>query len=154
MPANLGSDEIVPDDLKRIPPEKADELAAHKLEQGDVLLPRRGDLKKRGFVHQEQGGWICGTGTIRVRFDEVDKRRLLFYALSRPTVSAWLERNAVGTTMLNLNSSIVGNIEVFWPEDPKHAQILIIQADTAIRAVQEQIGTLNQLLLALANQQT
>jgi len=154
MPANLDSDEIIPGELKRIPAEKANELAVHKLEVGDVLLPRRGDLKKRGFVQAGQSGWICGTGTIRVRLDELYKRRLLFYALSRPAVSAWLQRNAVGTTMPNLNSTIVGNIGVFWPEDPAQAQQIIVQADAAIRAIQNQIDASKQLILAIANQWT
>lgn len=154
MPANLDSDEIVPGELKRIPADKANELAVHKLEEGDVLLPRRGDLKKRGFVHVGQSGWICGTGTIRIRLDEANKRRLLFYALSRPAVSAWLQRNAVGTTMPNLNSTIVGNIGVFWPEDPAQAQQLIVQADAAIKAIQNQIGASKQLLAAIANQES
>jgi type I restriction enzyme S subunit len=154
MPANLDSDEIVPGELKRIPADKANKLAVHKFEEGDVLLPRRGDLKKRGFVHVGQSGWICGTGTIRIRLDEANKRRLLFYALSRPAVSAWLQRNAVGTTMPNLNSTIVGNIGVFWPEDPAQAQQLIVQADAAIKAIQNQIGASKQLLAAIANQES
>ena len=151
MPANLDTDQIVQDEVKRITSEKADELGVHKLEEGDVLLPRRGNLKKLGFVHQGQGGWICGTGTIRVRYDVAVRRRLLFYALSRPSVSAWLERNAVGTTMPNINSTIVGNIEIYWPEDVEEAQRRIVMADDALTAIQDQLAKSDQLLSALCN---
>ena len=54
MPANLQSDQIVLVDLlKRIEVDKANELSVHKLQAGDILLARRGDLKKRGFVYSD-----------------------------------------------------------------------------------------------------
>jgi len=147
MPSNLRSDEIVTDDLKQISPQKADELSAHKLEVGDVLLPRRGDLTKIGFVHPGQEGWICGTGTIRIRLPEARGRRLLFYAFGRPSVSKWLEKSAVGTTMPNLNSSIVGDIDIFWPKKPMLAKELIAKADTLIRRLEDH-GTATKRMVA------
>lgn len=152
MPTNLNTDEIVLQEVKRITPEKVEALSAHKLEEGDVLLPRRGDLKKRGFVQTRQRGWICGTGTIRIRIDEEENRRLLFYALSRPSVSSWLERNSVGTTMANLNSTIVGNIELYWPNDPRLAKELITEADALIRRLENSRMTSQRLLQAGANE--
>ena len=151
MPANLDNDQIVQEELKRITPQKANNLEIHKLEEGDILLPRRGNLKKLGFVHQGQSGWICGTGTIRIRYDLSDRRRLLFYALSRPSVSVWLERNAVGTTMPNINSAIVGNIEIYWPEDVVKAQCDIIMADNLLSLIQEQLTKLSLSLSTLCN---
>jgi len=151
MPANLGTDQIVQDDLKLITLKKADELGVHKLEEGDILLPRRGNLKKIGFVNLGQRGWICGTGTIRIRYEVVDRRRLLFYALSRPSVSAWLERNAVGTTMPNINSTVVGNIEVYWPENVEESQHRIVMADDALSAIQNQLARSDHVLSILCN---
>ncbi len=151
MPANLDNDQIVQEELKRITPQKANNLEVHKLEEGDILLPRRGNLKKLGFVHQGQRGWICGTGTIRIRYDLSDRRRLLFYALSRPSISVWLERNAVGTTMPNINSAIVGNIEIYWPEDVVKAQCDIIMADNLLSLIQEQLTKLSLSLSTLCN---
>jgi type I restriction enzyme M protein len=151
MPANLDTDQIVQDDIKRITLQKADELGVHKLEEGDILLPRRGNLKKLGFVHQGQNGWICGTGTIRIRYDVAVRRRLLFYALSRPSVSAWLERKAVGTTMPNINSAIVGDIEIYWPEDLEQAKLRIVMADDALRATKDQLTKCIQFISAFSN---
>lgn len=152
MPANLRSDEIFTEDIKRISPQKAEELSVHRLQLGDVLLPRRGDLTKLGFVHAGQDGWICGTGTIRVRLPESRRRRLLFYALSRPSVTRWLERHAVGTTMPNLNSSIVGNIEISWPQNPGVAEELITEADTLIRRLKNQQAATKKLLTCMINE--
>jgi type I restriction enzyme M protein len=152
MPFNLDSDEILREELKRITVEKAYELSVHQLQEGDVLLPRRGDLKKRGFVKSGQIGWICGTGTIRIRIAQKKNRRLLFYALSRPSVSRWLERNSVGTTMPNLNSTIVGNIDVNWPENPLLAQRLISEADSVERQFLEHHQAISAILHMTINQ--
>jgi type I restriction enzyme M protein len=151
MPSDLLSDEIITNNLSKVLQEKADELAVHKLELGDILIPRRGDLSKLGFVYPGQAGWICGTGTIRVRLPQSSSRRLLFYALSRPSVTKWLERNAVGTTMPNLNSAIVGNIEIFWPKNPELAQNRIAQVDTLIRRIRERQAATKQMLLCIIN---
>jgi type I restriction enzyme M protein len=152
MPTNLRIDEIITDDLKRISNQKANELSVHKLEQGDVLLPRRGNLTKLGFIHPGQEGWICGTGTIRIRLPESHRRRLLFYALSRPSVTKWLERNAVGTTMPNLNSSIVGNIEIFWPENAGLAEELIVEADKLLQGLELYQASTQRLMERIINQ--
>lgn len=151
MPANLDTDEVVTIDLKRVSDQKASELSVHKLEEGDILLPRRGNLGKRGFVYSAQKGWICGTGTVRIRIDEAENRRLLFYALSRPSVTNWLGRNAVGTTMSNLSSTIVGNIQVVWPKDPKRCQRLISETDTVIKTLQDHISHAKRLLQTFTN---
>lgn len=154
MPANLDTDEINLQDLKRITPEKAEELSVHRLEEGDVLLPRRGDLKKRGFVYPQQNGWICGTGTIRIRTEKSSNRRLLFYSLSRSSVSAWLERNSVGTTMPNLNSAIVSNIEAYWPKEPQKAQQAIDRIDSLIRELRSNLLKKEDILRITTSQFT
>lgn len=44
-----------------------DNLSMHKVQDGDILLPRRGKLDRRSFITTKQVGWICGTGSIRIR---------------------------------------------------------------------------------------
>jgi hypothetical protein len=150
MPTNLGSDEIVANGIRCITTGKANELSMHRLRSGDVLLPRRGDLTKLGFVGVVQDGWICGTGTIRIRLPQARARRLLFYALSRESVKRWLERHAVGTTMPNLNSSIVGKIQVSWPKNPEAAEESISAADSMLAELaNHSAATGNLLVLAI-----
>jgi type I restriction enzyme M protein len=151
MPTNLQTDEIVTAGLQKISDDKSNELSAYRLEEGDVLIPRRGDLKKRGYVKPDEIGWICGTGTIRIRMVDAESQRLLFYALSRPSVISWLERNAVGTTMPNLNTKIVSNIEVYWPSDTTRALTFIQNIDTAIRHISTQIKGTKEMALVFLN---
>jgi type I restriction enzyme S subunit len=154
MPSNLDSDEVIQSEIKMITPKKADELSSHKLEVGDILLPRRGDLSKIGFVGERQRGWICGTGTIRVRHPILREKRILFYALSRPSVSEWLTRNAVGTTMPNLNSSIVEKLKIGWPKDPRKAEQMIKMSDSFMQQIFNYRDSISLLESKILNQVT
>jgi type I restriction enzyme S subunit len=55
--------------------------------------------------------------------EKVLNPRYLYYFLAQRHVIEWLERNAIGTTMLNLNTKIIGGITI--PLIPIHEQIRI-----------------------------
>jgi type I restriction enzyme S subunit len=115
MPADMANGKIVLDRIARVSETKASELKQHKVRQADILLPRRGELDRRAWVSEAEEGWLCGTGSIRIRVADNINPRAVFYALSMPTTVAWLKANAVGTTMPNLNSKIVASIPVNLP---------------------------------------
>jgi len=123
MPSDMETDEIVIDNIARISEAMATQLMRHRIKAGDILLPRRGDLTKRAYVRPEQEGWMCGTGSIRIRVSNLNIARAIFHALSSKTTEGWLERAAVATTMPNLNTEIVMQIPIFLPED-EHTIIL------------------------------
>jgi type I restriction enzyme S subunit len=115
MPADMTNGKVVLDRIARVSESKVAELQQHKIRQGDILLPRRGELDRRAWVSEVEQGWLCGTGSIRIRVaDNVNPRGVL-YALSMPTTVSWLKANAVGTTMPNLNSKIVASIPIKLP---------------------------------------
>lgn len=124
MPSNMDFDEITTNGISRISPLVAQKLSIHKVVPGDIILPRRGDLSKRAYISSEQEGWICGTGSIRIRPAEEVSSRGLFYALSTKQVNSWMEENSVGTTMANLNTKIVSNIPVRMPKK-QHIEAIV-----------------------------
>ena len=92
--------------------EKATELSPYRLEENDIIMGRRGEMGRVAPVTNEEVGWICGTGSIIFRLKpEYDS---FFYAqiLSAPDIVHYLEDNATGTTMKNLNENIVKHIPV------------------------------------------
>lgn len=92
--------------------EKAAELASYRLEENDIIMGRRGEMGRVAPVTNAEAGWICGTGSIIFRLKpEYDA---FFYAqiLSAPNIVHYLEDNATGTTMKNLNENIVKHIPV------------------------------------------
>ncbi len=111
MPRDIRGGRIDESSVARIPEVKAQALARHLLREGSIVFPRRGDVSKCAYVGREQEGFLCGTGCLKIEVpSHVLSARFLFYYLGLPHVVQWLERNAVGTTMLNLNSSIMAGV--------------------------------------------
>jgi len=119
MPADMTNGKVVLDRIARVSEAKVSELKQHKVRQGDILLPRRGELDRRAWISEVEEGWLCGTGSIRLRVADGVNPRGVFYALSMATTVSWLKANAVGTTMLNLNSKIVASIPIKLPHSER-----------------------------------
>jgi type I restriction enzyme S subunit len=147
MPVNMRNDRIDPVGIARISEGKASSLAVHRLKEGDILLPRRGELDRRAIVTEDNAGWVCGTGSLRVRIDPPTPPRAILHALAAPHCLRWLEANAVGTTMPNLNSRIVGDIPISLPPPEVLAPSLVaLEAlDSGVEAMRRRIESAHQL---------
>ena len=146
MPANMMAERINTTEIARIPEKKAQELAVYRIQPGDILLPRRGELDRRAYVEKHNEGWLCGTGSIRIRVDKSTLSKAVFHALASPHTVRWLNGNAVGTTMPNLNRKIVGEIPVALP--PMNRLMLVVeQLNTLERQIQAFISRLAQARL-------
>lgn len=110
MPQDMVAGGINASSVARVGPGKAQELAAYRLRQGDILLPRRGELDRRALVTQDEEGWLCGTGSVRVRLKPGIDPGLILRVLEAPSSVEWLRQNATGTTMPNLNAKVVSDI--------------------------------------------
>lgn len=111
-PQHIKNNTIVPSAGVTVSAIKADELNSYRLKHNDIIMGRRGEMGRCAAVTMKENWWLCGTGSILFRlkpdFDAV------FYAqiLSSPKVVHYLEENATGTTMKNLNEEIVAHIPV------------------------------------------
>lgn len=87
MPVNIGDNRLIEADIKRITEEDAERLNKHRVVPGDIIYSRRGDVERRALVREEERGWLCGTGCIKVRLGEgvVDPAFASFY-LDHPDV--------------------------------------------------------------------
>ncbi|WP_039648479.1 restriction endonuclease subunit S, partial [Geobacter anodireducens] len=113
MPKDIAEGRINSETVARIPEHKADQLARHKVSNGTIVMPRRGEISKRAFIREDEAGWLCGTGCIKIELKGAALLpRFLYYYLDMPSMVEWIERKAVGTTMLNLNTSIIRQIPV------------------------------------------
>ena len=113
MPKDIVSGRVNESTVARIPEEKAMQLSRHLLKAGDIVFPRRGTISKCALIDESQEGFFCGTGCLKIEIPhEVYSARFLYYYLGLRQTVEWLEKNAVGTTMLNLSAKIVGNLQV------------------------------------------
>ena len=147
MPKDLIDGHISEASIARVSIEHVELLSRHKIENGDILYSRRGDVGRCAFATEKEKGWLCGTGCLRVTIDAKKAiSRFVFYQLQKPETIGWVEKHAVGATMLNLNTSILGNVPIEVP--PIEAQSRIVEIlsayDNLIENNQKQIKLLEE----------
>ena len=118
MPCNIGSNlDIICDNIAYISEDDLNRLAKHKTQEGDIVYSRRGDIEKCAYISSKESGWLCGTGCLKVSIDNtVAIPKFSAYLLSTPDSKAWLVGNAVGTTMLNLNTTVLSDFPISLPD--------------------------------------
>lgn len=125
-PANLQDGQIVPDLDCTVDEATAQRLEHHRLAADDIVLARRGELGRCGLVTQKQKGWVCGTGSLRLRpRRDVARPRFLMHLLSTSRVRDWLQLQSVGSTMQNLNTSIISRIPLALPNPAAQDKIVM-----------------------------
>src|SRR5690554_1717757 len=127
MPKNISVDAVTTDDIARVSTEDVERLSKYKVEVGDIVYSRRGDIEKCARITEKEDGWLCGTGCLRVRVKSQSVSTEYLHAyLCHPTVREWIVRHAVGATMPNLNTSILSALPVVIPSDEEMAIIASI----------------------------
>jgi type I restriction enzyme S subunit len=114
-PAHIRNGLITPDFDCAVDDQTKQELIRHELKQGDIVFARRGDMGRCALVTEREEGWLCGTGSIRVRLHHNNVPAYIQLVLASPGVKDWLSLESVGATMENLNTSILSRIPVQQP---------------------------------------
>lgn len=124
-PTHMLGNRINQQNIPKISIETAARLTRHELRDGDILFARRGVIGRHGLVGKNEVGWICGTGCFLVRLtsERIINKFLSFFIATQPVV-AWLNSNAAGAIMPNLNSQVIGRIPVYFPPKPEQEQIV------------------------------
>ena len=142
MPKDIEAGRVSTKGIARTSAQKAQKLKKHFIKPGDILFPRRGDLGRIAVASKENEGWICGTGCLRARIKENISFSYIHQFLILPHVLRWLETNALGQTMLNLNTEIIGELPIYLPSLAEQKQIAFAleQWDTAIEKTEALIN--------------
>lgn len=122
-PQHIKNGVIVPNSKNSISVEKAKELNNYQLKTNDIIMGRRGEMGRSAPVTDIENGWLCGTGSIFFRLKPVFDASLYSKILSSPAIVHYLEENATGTTMKNLNEDIVSHIPVPYIDKSKQNKI-------------------------------
>ena len=129
MPCNIGANlDVQTDNIAHLKASDIIRLNKYCVKEGDIIYSRRGDIEKCAYINHLQESWLCGTGCLRIRPNtSICFPKYLAYLLSTKESKKWIVANAVGTTMLNLNSSILNTMPVSLPplaEQKRIADIL------------------------------
>jgi type I restriction enzyme S subunit len=129
-PTHIANGRIVRTLIPRVAELDATRLLRHRLQVGDILFSRRGDVGRHAYVSELEAGWLVGTGCLLVRpAPETVDPKFLSYALDHNAVQAYLKTHAAGTIMPNINTRILSSVPIPVPPPPDQAPI----ADTLIR---------------------
>jgi type I restriction enzyme S subunit len=124
-PTHIKDGFIVANNSFSILKSKRNSLPNYILEEGDVIMGRRGEMGRCGLVTKKEVGWFCGTGSLYFRPDKKKVNPVfLYYNLSSEPVKKYLDDNAGGTTMANLNLKIVNDIPISLPSIEEQQKIV------------------------------
>ena len=152
MPKDLVGGKISEESIARVDKTHVERLCRHKIETGDILYSRRGDVGRCAYVTEKEVGWLCGTGCLRVTIDsEKADSRFVFFQLQHPDTVGWVEKHAVGATMLNLNTTILSSVPIRLPalESQKRIANVLSAYDDLIENNQKQIKLLEEAVQRL-----
>jgi type I restriction enzyme S subunit len=127
MPQDIRDGYISDSHIVRIPLKKSRTLARHLVELNDVVFARRGDLGRCVAINEREVGWLCGTGCLLFRppEKEIDAHWLAATYRHERSQRQILSR-AVGSTMVNLNSTLLADLLIAKPTYTE--QIAIVKA--------------------------
>lgn len=114
-PIHMKNGKIEADSNFTISDEKKKELSSYLLKINDIVFGRRGDIGRCALVTQKENGFLCGTGSLFVRFTINITPLYSLKILSSSSVKQYLLGNARGATMLNLNSTVIEGISIPLP---------------------------------------
>ncbi|TDE18061.1 restriction endonuclease subunit S [Dyadobacter psychrotolerans] len=156
MPTNIGQRlDIRTDQIVYVDPKDIERLKKYKVLENDIVYSRRGDVEKCAFITEQQEGWLCGTGCLRIRFSSPEVLpKFVAYYLSTPDIKSWVLNSAVGTTMPNLNSGILTKLPLRVPEKKVQVQIsnTLSSLDDKIDLLHRQNKTLESMAETLFRQ--
>jgi type I restriction enzyme S subunit len=118
MPQDIADRRVSTVRIARINEADAQRLARHRLETGDIIYSRRGDVERHAQISAREVGWLCGTGCLLVRMGpQWPTSMFMSLLLDRPESRAWITQHAIGATMPNLNTGILSAIPLVVPPD-------------------------------------
>ena len=157
-PTNIVESRIVPSSRMMVSIETRERLCSYVLQTGDVVIGRRGDLGRCALVTDTEAGWLCGTGSFFLRLSKAMDGKYFVALFSSKQFRKRLENSAVGTTMSNLNHSILK--ELLIPVPPIAEQkSMMARADEMLCEVarlesiyQQKLNALEELKKSLLHQ--
>lgn len=149
MPTDIFDNGINEKKIARVSQNHVDRLVKHQLKKGDIIYGRRGDIGRQALIKDENLGWLCGTGCLRITLgdSEVIPEFLHLY-LKMNEIIRWIQNQAIGATMPNLNTQILRRVPIIYPrskETQKEIVSLILAYDDLIETNNQRIATLEAI---------
>jgi type I restriction enzyme S subunit len=130
-PAHIIDGHIVPSANCTVDIDTQERLSRHKMQNGDLILARRGELGRCAVVREEHAGWLCGTGSLKATLCSTMRPDYAFMLISSEGVKIELSLESKGSTMENMNTETLGKIRLPVPPIIEQDQILLFVSEMA-----------------------
>ena len=113
---HLGNEMFSEQNLPRVSNTDKNRLKKYVLKQGDIVFSRVGSVDRCSYVDQKHDGWMFSGRCLRVRpTSEIDSEYLYYYFCLEET-KQFVRNIAVGATMPSINTKLLGEVVVTFPE--------------------------------------
>lgn len=113
---HLGNKMFSEQNLPRVSNTDKNRLKKYVLKQGDIVFSRVGSVDRCSYVDQKHDGWMFSGRCLRVRpTSEIDSEYLYYYFCLKET-KQFVRNIAVGATMPSINTKLLGEVVVTFPE--------------------------------------
>ncbi|MEZ8039416.1 restriction endonuclease subunit S [Vibrio sp. 1F263] len=145
-PSHMIDSKIIEDNSITVSDIKVSELSSYKLFENDIVMARRGEMGRCALVSKREEGWLCGTGSFVLRFNQSLSREYILLMFRTSYVREYLGGESIGTTMTNLNHGILNKMPLLLPP--------IEQQHRITTKVKEMVALCNKLKACLKDSQT
>lgn len=116
MPKDMIDGHIQHTGLIKVPEEHVARLQRHQVYEGNLMVARKGDVRKCVYITENENGWLTGSDCLKVALNEsVCFPKYIYYQLRSPYIGRWLEQISIGATMPSINTGLLSSIEVYLP---------------------------------------
>ena len=125
-------------------------LSKYVLQTGDIVFSRVGSVDRCSYVDSEHDGWMFSGRCLRVRPTSEINSMYLYYFFCLNSTKEFVRNIAVGATMPSINTKLLGEVKVSFPEYACQKKIaaLLSSLDNKIELNQK----INDNLEQMANQ--
>lgn len=116
MPKDMVNGKVSHSSLMFVPEDCVSRLRRHQVAKGDLMVARKGDVRKCIYISEAEDGWLTGSDCLKVTLNkEQCEPRFVYYQLRSEYIGRWLEKISIGATMPSLNTGLLRGIELFIP---------------------------------------
>ena len=148
---HLGNKMFSEQNLPRVSNTDKNRLKKYVLKQGDIVFSRVGSVDRCSYVDQKHDEWMFSGRCLRVRpTSEIDSEYLYYYFCLEET-KQFVRNMAVGATMPSINTKLLGEVVVNFPELEQQKRIsgILSAIDSKIEVNQKINDNLEQQAAAL-----
>lgn len=113
---HLGRKNFTEQNLPRVSDADKKRLSKYVLKEGDIVFSRVGSVDRCSFVDKAHDGWMFSGRCLRVRPNENIDPLFMYYYFCLEETKQFIRNIAVGATMPSINTKLMGEVEIVYPD--------------------------------------